>query len=239
LGGAFALDFDAVRVTVAAEGELGGEADGEDSGELADAVERGGEKADTGAVSVETPTGGLDLHREDVGGVEAGVDGEKMCHAAEQEAGSDEEDGGERDFRDNQSAAGPLAGSGGAAGGLPHAGVEVFAGKLEGGDEAEDDSDDCGGGEGEEKGSRVDGHRVNLRQAGRAEGDEGAEGGGCYRNAKDGADGGEEDGFGEELAHDTSAGCAESGPECELGAALGAAGEEEVGDVDAGDEHDE
>jgi hypothetical protein len=98
LGGGFALELHAVNVAVSAERELGAEAGGDDSGELADAVECVREEADAGGVGIETASRGLDLHGEDVGGVEAGVDGEEMLHAAEKKAGADEEDCGERDF---------------------------------------------------------------------------------------------------------------------------------------------
>ena len=163
LGGGFALELHAVNVAVSAERELGAEAGGDDSGELADAVECVGEDADAGGVGVEAASRGLDLHGEDVGGVEAGVDGEEMLHAAKQQTGTDEEDGGEGDFRGDQSAAGHwrVPAAMGAPSTLP--GVEVFARGLKGGNERpEDDSDDCGGGQGEEEGRRVDGQCNGL-----------------------------------------------------------------------------
>src|ERR1700727_2220659 len=65
------------------------------------------------------------------------------------------------------------------------------------------------------------------------------DGGGGKAEAEDGSGGGEDEGFGEELADDAAASGSECGAHSELLGAGGGAGEQEVREVDADDEKNE
>ena len=181
----------------------------------------------------------LDLHGEEVRGVEAWVDGEQMAHAAEQQTGADEEDEGKRDLDDDQDASGCVTVADRAAGVLFETGAEAGTGGMKRRDEAHDDAEDGGDGEREEEDAAMEADGVDPRKSGRAERDEGFDSASGDKSSAECAEGGEEETFGEKLADETGPCRSESGANGELGLALGSSGEEKIGYVDAGDEKDE
>src|SRR5437868_10324615 len=178
---------------------------------------------------------------EDVVLVEAGLDGLEIPEAAEHEAGADEQHEGKSYFDDDEGGAG-FAGAAvgvGAAEALLKGFVDVAFGHAPGGEEAREDAGCDGEGEGEGEDGGVE---ADVADAGQFVGEEFDEqlyavvGGDEAEGAS--ADG-DDEGFAEKLLDDARAGCAHGGADGDLFAPGEGAGEDEVGDIGAGDEEDE
>jgi hypothetical protein len=161
----------------------------------------------THGVCVEAAACFLDLHGEKMRGFKAGIDGEEMMHAAEEQAGADEEDEGEGDLDDDQKATGGMTAADGASGVLFEAGAEVGTGGVKRGDEAYDDAEDGGDGKRKQKDSAMETDGADTRKAGRAERDEGLDSACGDDCSAEGAKDGEEQALGEKLADETCLGC--------------------------------
>jgi GNAT superfamily N-acetyltransferase len=172
-------------------------------------------------------------------GLESEIDVEDFEEAAQQQAGADEQHAGESDFGDDEDGAEALmlAALAGAGAGVLERLLQVAGGHAEAGDEAEEDGGEDGDEDGPAESGAVDVQRAEQRQG---DGSLMASQAREWRRdqPQDGSRAGEDEAFGEQLAHDAGAAGAESGAHGELLGAGGGAGEKQVGEVDAGDEQD-
>ncbi len=91
----------------------------------------------------------------------------------------------------------------------------------------------------EEQDERIDRDLGRARQARRVDADERLHAGACEHEAEQAADDREQDALGHELAQEPATAGAERGPDRELAMPVLGAGEEQVGQVGAGDQQDE
>ncbi len=181
-----------------------------------------------------------ELEAHEAAGLEARSCGLECGEAAQHEAGSDQQDQGQGDLAGHEDAAqagaSPAPGQAGAA---FQRVVQVDAGRLQRGRQREDEDRQERDEEREQEHAGVDRHRVEARQVGRRqphqqihepEGEGGAE---------DGAAGGEEHAFGQELADEPEPARAQRRARRDLVLALGGAGQQQVRDVAAGDQQHE
>ena len=201
------------------------------------AVER-----DNGAVLAVFRASGGDLHGENVIRREAGRDGLETHVAADEEAGAGEEHEREGELGDDEEAAQAVArqtqaaAGGAAAAGRFEGGIDVHSDRAPGGGDAEEEAGDDGDAEGEGENGAVD---LDFLQTGDVAGVDGSydvesplgdeETGGAAHD-------GEEKALGEQLADDAQAAGAQGGTDGDFFFARGGAGEQEVGDVGAGDQ---
>ena len=168
------------------------------------------------------------LGRDDAIGAETGRGAESAQDALHQERGADQETDGERGLGDHQDAAEALA-----------LGEAADGGGEERGNEAEEErgQERHTGGEGGD--ARVEADLGEARKVRRAVGAQQID---TPEGDPDGGragEGREQQVLGEELAEDPAAAGADGGSDGELALAGAVAGEEEVGDVHAGDQDDE
>ena len=179
--------------------------------------------------------GDLDLHREERGVVETGVHGEEPRQAPEQEARAHQQHERERHLGHHQRPSGaPVVAR--RAPGVPfHPGPQCRLRRLERRDDAHADADDRAqrAREGEHRGVHPD--RVEPGQAGRAERHQGPDADLGDGQPEHAAHHREQQALGQELADEPGPAGTERGPHRELPLALRAAGEQQIGHVDAGD----
>ena len=238
--GGMAFDGDGL-IGAARQGQIVDRASGLDAGQGADALEHRVEELRFLRGVGELLLVDHDGQGEDVVLVEAGVHGLEVPEAAEHEAGSDEQDEGERDLDDHEGGAG-FAGSAvgvGAAEALLEGFVDVAFGHAPGGEEAREDAGRDGEGEGEGEDGAVEADVAHAGQLVGEELDEELDAVVGGDEAERASAEGDDQGFAEQLLDDARAGCAHGGADGDLFAAREGAGEDEVGDVGAGDEEHE
>ena len=178
----------------------------------------------------------------EVGGIEAGVHGGGVAEAAEEEAGSDQGHEGEGDLRHDEEGAGIVGAvkTGGGGGAFFEVAGEIGAGGAEGGGESEEEAGTGRDGEGEEEdgGIEIEAESGAIEN-GWADGPEEVAAPAGEEESGGAAGQGEEEAFGEELAEEAGAGGAEGEAEGDFLVAGGGPGEEEIGDVGAGDQENE
>jgi hypothetical protein len=167
---------------------------------------------------------------------EARVDTPKSGEAADHEAGADEKNESEGDFRDDKDLLDAMTHAAAAAAGFFEDFLQVGARAFEGGDEAENDSGEKRSGESEEENAGVDGDFVGAGKRFRQSGDDGFGAPDSKEQAEGAADASEEQAFGEELAENAKAAGAEGKADGKFAGAGHGAGEEKISDVGAGDE---
>ena len=97
-----------------------------------------------------------------MGGNEAGIDAPESGERTDHEAGADEEDEGERDFRGNEEGVEAVTRSAGAASGFAQDLLKVDTGGTDGGRESEDDAGGEREGDGKEDYTEVEGDFVGA-----------------------------------------------------------------------------
>ncbi len=197
---------------------------------------------DRGALRV-LPVGRLGqghLGHHDAVGPEARVGLQHAQEAAEEEAGADQEDEGHRHLGDDQRVAhAVVAGPDAAAPGLLERLVQPGRERTPGGDEAERDSGHHGhhGGEGED--GRVDADLVGSRDVGGERGEQGLQAEVGQADPGERAQHREENALRQELAQQAPPRRAQGEADRDLPLPVGGPGQQEVGDVGAGDQEDE
>ena len=236
--GVAAGNDDAPIPGVLSEGE-GGEAgggDGMDGGDaLLDLLIEGGEAG----FHVHVADGaGVEIEDEGVLPVEAGIDIVEVDEAVDEQDGADEKDEREGDLSDDERfGERRFCGTAVGAAAVFERFDEFEFGGAECGEGAEEQSGEDGDGEGEKQEAQVDGDIEgngvwaagdHVKQETVCEGGEG--------NAERAADGCEQQTFCKKLANQARAACAEGLTDGELAGAGGGTGEQEIGDVGAGDQ---
>ena len=236
-----ALDEDGVTPTALVKGECG-KAGGLDARQSADArLDLLKSVAETRVFGLETGGVGVDLQAQDVLAIEAGVDAAEVNEAAQEESGADHENQGESDLGDDEPSGKETLCARGAGSATILEGVgEMEARGAEGGDGAEED----GGGDGESEGEaeqakiEADIERESFEAAG-DHAEQQPVGGSGEGDAERAADQGEDQALGKELPDDARAPRTERLANSKFACACGRAGEQEIGDVGAGDEQDQ
>ena len=116
---------------------------------------------------------------------------------------------------------------------------EVEAAERDDRGEREEHAGGEGDGSGEGEDARVEGDVGEIDEGGWTGGEDGVDGGPSNGHCGDGAEGGEDEAFGKELADQARARCAEGGADGGFAETLASAGHEQIGDVGATDEEDE
>ena len=243
--GGVALDGDRRDPVAAIDGGNAGDGCGLDAGESVEAAEDSFVEAVElgGFVAGEF---GVEVDEQDVGAIEAEVLVLEVVEGAEEETCSGEEHEGEYDLCGDEDVgeqtAGASAGAGRGAGVGGESGSGADAGDAQRRGDAEEQRGQDGEAEGEGEDVQVGGGGEGGVAADRSRGDEADEETGSpegEEQAECAADEGEQQGLGEDLADDAGAAGAEGEAGGELALAGGGFGEEEVGEVGAGDEKDE
>ena len=181
------------------------------------------------------------MQTQDVSFVEAGVGVAEIDEAAEEEARADHEDERERYLGDDQRLCKPILAVGviRSARSLERV-SELKACRAQGWNDAEDQGCGDGDAEVEEQQMAVDGEidRDGCCTVGRHTQEEPA-GDGRDCNSQRAAGEGEQEALGEQLTDDALAACAESLANGEFASAGGGAGQQQIGDVGAGDEQNQ
>ena len=118
-------------------------------------------------------------------------------------------------------------------------GAHLFARDVKSRNEAGDHADDSSDSEGERERYGVDVDGVDARKSGRTQRDERSYPCEGHSQANCTAERSQQQAFGNKLPNDAPPRCAERGTNRKFSAALRAAGEQQVDDVDAGDSEDE
>ena len=220
--------------------DLGGAGDG-DAGQGANAIEGASVEGLLLRVGLVFGAGEIGVKGEDVVRVEAGVDALQVVEAAHQESGAAEEDEGERDLADHQHAAHRIAPEADrvAAAAFAECRREIGLRHVDRRRESEENPGEHGDGDGESDHAGVERNLSGARQDRGVEVDEQARAGPCEQEPEGGAERGEQDAFGEELADEAPASRAERVADADFAAARGGAGEQEIRKVHTGDEENE
>src|SRR5579862_1203478 len=239
----FAFGCGSVPFAIGAEREIVGHAGGFDAGEGADASEDLLENY--AALDLAGFVGGsavvvIDFDGCGVLGLKAEVHIEDVEEAAEEQAGADEQHAGQGDFGNDEGGAEAFVFTAlaRAGAGILESVLKVAAGHAESGEETEDHSSEDGDKSGPGKGLRIqvqageerESDGTLMRKPEKQKNGEGeSDGRACA---------GENQAFHEQLADDAGAVSAKSATQGEFFGAGGGASEEQVGEIDAGDEED-
>ncbi len=224
-----------------AHGKAVGRPGGRDSGQRLQAPERFPAECALGLGGAVARRGQRDLEGRRSFQRKSGIDALEGRHGAEHQAGADEQDERERDLGDDEQIAQPSAVRRPRAAAVHGAGQRRRVGPG-GGDRGAESEEDAGrdrDGEREDQDAAVDRDRCRLGEAQRKNPDEQVEAPRRERHSQQSSRAREQDALGQQLTEDASAGGAEGDAQGDLAAPRERAGEQQVGDVGAGDQENE
>src|SRR5271163_2795287 len=217
------------------------EGSGFDAGDDADAVEDLLPEIQDGRVFGILVGAQVHFHIEDTGGLEAGADLNEVVEAFEHESSADEEHEGERGFGDGQRATEAMLGARGSRGASAafQSFLQFRAGGLERGYEPEGKGDENDHGGSEEEDAEVHANAHGLQRIGGQQISQAGDSPSSQDYSEDAAAECEHEVFRQHLTNDAAAAGTEREAQSDFPGAGGAAHEEEVGNVHAGNEQDE
>ena len=203
------LEVNTPLTLIAGQRQLARESSGGHARHLLDRLEDLVEESMRRVRISESLTGGLHLHRQELGRVEAGRHREEVLQASQQESGRDEQDKGEGDLHDDKRTPRELMSARDAHRVFRcatwHAGVEAVACWQQ----ADEQAGQRGQTGGEHEDRPIDGDGTDARQFGWAERQQRVHGNVRQTDSQDAADSREQQRLGQQLADDPCSRCAE------------------------------